>query len=117
MEEKGAITRSGVSINRMFTNICIHARYSLETNTVDMNTVGENENENEVPYNVNGSGKAFSQKALLHAMVDLAIAAPNGMILAQDILHGLVGLFAGFYILYNFSFLTCFELRVSIHPE
>lgn len=55
-----------------------------------MNTVGDKETENELPYNVNGHGKVFSQKALLDAMVDLALAAPNSLILSQDILHGLV---------------------------
>lgn len=90
LEEKGAITRRGVSINSMFTNICVHARYSIDSNELDMNTVGDKETENELPYNVNGHGKVFSQKALLYAMVDLAMVAPNGLILAQDILHGLV---------------------------
>ncbi|CEP14744.1 hypothetical protein [Parasitella parasitica] len=89
LEEKGAITRRGVSINHMRTNICIHTRFCLDNRTVDMNTVGEKEDDNEVPYNVNASGRAFSQKDLLFAMVDFANAAPNGMVLAQDILHGL----------------------------
>ncbi|KAI8640410.1 hypothetical protein BD408DRAFT_419851 [Parasitella parasitica] len=89
LEEKGAITRRGVSINYMRTNICIHARFSLDSQTVDMNTVGEKEHENEVPYNVNASGRAFSSKDLLFAMVDLANVAPDGMVLARDILHGL----------------------------
>ncbi|KAK4509826.1 DNA-dependent RNA polymerase II [Mucor velutinosus] len=89
LEDKGAITRRGVSINSMYTNICVHARYSIKSNAVDMNTVGDKEAENELPYNVNGHGKVFSQKTLLDAMVDLALAAPNGLILAQDVLHGL----------------------------
>lgn len=55
-----------------------------------MNTVGDKEAENELPYNVNGHGRVFSQKTLLDAMVDLALVAPNGLILAQDVLHGLV---------------------------
>ncbi|KAL9548345.1 hypothetical protein MBANPS3_005722 [Mucor bainieri] len=88
LEDKGAITRRGVSINSMFTNICVHARYSIESNQVDMDTVGDTGAENELPYNVNGSGKVFSQKALLDAMVDLALVAPNNLILAQDVLHG-----------------------------
>lgn len=90
LEDKGAISRRGVSINSMFTNICVHARFCLAANAVDMNTAGEKMTENEIPYNVNGHGIAFTQKAVLHAMVDFARVAPNGVILAQDVLHGLV---------------------------
>lgn len=55
-----------------------------------MNTVGEDDDDNQIPYNVNCDGKIYSQLMVRNAMIDLAKDAPNHAILAQDVLHGMV---------------------------
>lgn len=90
LEEKGAITRHGVSINKMYTNICVHVRFKVQKENIDMNTVGEDDDDNQIPYNVNCDGKIYSQLMVRNAMIDLAKDAPNHAILAQDVLHGMV---------------------------
>ncbi|RCI03177.1 hypothetical protein CU098_001578, partial [Rhizopus stolonifer] len=89
LEEKGAIVRSGVSINSMHTNVCIHIRFNAEKTTIDMNTVGDDSEMNEVPYNVNAHGKVYSQKMVLDAFVEIAKASPNHTVIARDVLHAL----------------------------
>ncbi|KAI8346394.1 hypothetical protein EDC96DRAFT_601189, partial [Choanephora cucurbitarum] len=89
LEEKGAITRSGVSINSMYTNICIHARFNGEKTKLDMNTVGNDKKSNQIPYNVNAYGKVYSQRMVLDAFVEFAQGAPNKIIVARDVLHAL----------------------------
>ncbi|KAI8364087.1 hypothetical protein BD560DRAFT_403574 [Blakeslea trispora] len=90
LEEKGAITRSGVSINSMYTNICVHVRFHAEKTKLDMNTVGDDKESNQIPYNVNAFGKVYSQQMVLESFVEFAQGAPNNIVIARDVLHALV---------------------------
>ncbi|KAI7899976.1 uncharacterized protein BX663DRAFT_519176 [Cokeromyces recurvatus] len=89
LEEKGAITRSGVSINSMFTNICVHARFHVQKSKVVLDNKGKDKNPGDVPYNVNIDGKAFSQKDVLDALVTFAKDASNQVVVGWDVLHAL----------------------------
>lgn len=92
LEDKGIIVRKGVSINSMHTNICVHTRYSKDKTQIDLTTVGEDEDDNEMPHNVNKHGKAYSQHDALVAMVELTRDAPNHVILSRDVLVSMVNL-------------------------
>ncbi len=85
LEEKGAITRKGVSTRKMRTNICIHARFATNKETVI-----DIKEEDHVPYNVNSKGIAFSQTTLRDSLIDLAKDAPNQLIMSDDVLRALV---------------------------
>jgi hypothetical protein len=113
LEEKGAITRHGVSINKMYTNICVHARFKLQKESIDMNTVGDDEDVNEVPYNVNADGKVYSQTMVRNTMIDLAKDAPNHAIISRDVLHGMVSINS----ISKKLTLTIYIYRVSIPQE
>lgn len=97
LEEKGAIVRKGVAINSMWTNICVHSRFGTEKTQIDMTTVGDDFEQNEVPYNVNNEGKAFTQDDVLLALVELTKDAPHNIVLSRDALLSMVSLLFFFF--------------------
>ena len=84
LEEKGAITRTGVSTRNMRSNMCIHARFAInENSTIQV------DHEDDIPYNMDSKGKTYSQLMLRDALVDLIKDAPNMVILSEDVLRAL----------------------------
>jgi hypothetical protein len=115
LEEKGAIVRKGVSINSMFTNVCVHTRFNLEKTHIDITTVGDDDDLNEVPYNVNRHGQAFSQKDVLSTLVDLTKDAPNNVILSRDVLVSMVKKYSLFIYVENET--KKFDMNIGVFNE
>lgn len=87
LEEKGVIIRNGISVNGMRTNICVHVKYATKKDQV-MNM--EDEDVDDVPYNVDSKGRAYSQVAIRNALFELIKDAPDNTILSEDVLRALV---------------------------
>lgn len=85
LEEKGAIIRNGVSTHKMRTNCCIHARYASKKTEIEID-----EDDDDIPYNVNSKGVVYSQSMFHDALIDLMKDAPNNIILSEDIMRALV---------------------------
>lgn len=84
LEEKGAIIRNGVSTHKMRTNCCIHARYASKKTEIEID-----EDDDDIPYNVNSKGVVYSQSMFHDALIDLMKDAPNNIILSEDIMRAL----------------------------
>jgi hypothetical protein len=86
LEEKGAVVRKGISINGMRTNVCIHTKFTAKDQIINI----EDDHEDDVPYNVNSKGRAYSQESLRDSMLELIKDAPEQAILGEDVLRALV---------------------------
>ncbi|KAI9498215.1 hypothetical protein BDB00DRAFT_503846 [Zychaea mexicana] len=82
LEQKGAIIRKPINHNGIRTNICIHVRYSKQTD--DDGII-----QGLKAYNVNASGVAFTVKRLRARMIDLLTDAKDNVMYTDDILSAL----------------------------